>query len=249
MTGGTGLKPLSAKTIRTMTQLAKEFWLPLVVAIAWTVLSVWHEVVDTKSVVSSFGAAFFFVSWMTGQIFRVRKQAGVESSLLAVESRIQAVTEHLETQTKELLGHVTGGASFCYVQVGRQGGNSTLWLLIHGGGSTYPMYSVSATIVDVDSLSEDLRLGREFERNFDIGEVSPGVARTLDWFDLGYGSSRNFNVFLYARNGSSTQRVRFRRVSGEWRWATQVVNRRGDILHTQIDEDYPRNAGGAVDWD
>ncbi|MHC8349197.1 hypothetical protein ACYZT7_07385 [Pseudomonas sp. RT4P38] len=235
-----------------MTQLAKEFWLPFVIAVAWTMLALWDEVVDTKSVVGNFGSAFFFASWMTGQIFRVRKQAGVESSLLAVEGRIQAVTERLETQTKELVGHVTGGTSYCYVQVGHpnlQGGNLTRWILKHRGDTPFTMYAVSVSIVDLDSFHKNLMLGRKIEQNFNIGEFSLGTTEILfDRFDLGTGDARSFNVFLYARNGNLTQQVRFRRVNDEWRLATRVIHPQGEIIHTDVEEDFPRDATGDVDW-
>jgi hypothetical protein len=233
----------------TALRLLEEFSVPLIISIAWTTYVLWGKEVTVQSVGANFGGAFFFVSWMTGQFFRVRKQAGVENSLLAVERRIQAVTDRLEIQTKEFVGHVTGGSSYCYMQVGRQGGNSTIWFLIHGGGDPYPMYAVSARVVDLDTLKDDIAQGRMNDRTFNVGEVSPGIARPLEQFDLGPADSRSFNVFFTARNGFSTQVIRFRRVNGAWLCATQVENRLGIIVHSNIDNDYPRNEAGDVDWD
>lgn len=52
-------------------------------------------------IVSIFAPAFFFLSWMTGQFFRVKKQTGVSTSLTNIETRIEGLlTDITEQSTK-----------------------------------------------------------------------------------------------------------------------------------------------------
>ena len=60
---------------KTLKQMLREFWLPFVVAIVWTAYVIWTEPANLKTIITAFGPAFFLASWMTGQFFRVRKQA------------------------------------------------------------------------------------------------------------------------------------------------------------------------------
>lgn len=240
------MKLLSEKTKKTIVQLIKEFWIPFSVATAWTVSVLWGKSVDFQSVGTSFGPAFFFASWMTGQIFRVRKQSGVESSLLAVEARIHSVTERLESQTRQFLGHVTGGPGYCYIHVGRQNEDESLWLLVHEG--PYPMYSINVRIEDLDTPQDYFNSSQEDDRAFCVPELAPGQGRVLEYYNLGSGDARNFKVYMSARNGTLIQIIKFRRIDGTWTWATQVETPEG-IVHSQIGDHFPKDSYGSVDWE
>jgi len=218
---------------------------PCGAAAAWTIYVLWGKPLSVQSIGMNLGPAFFFASWMTGQIFRVRKQAGVESSLAAVEQRIQAVTERLEHQTEQLVGHVTGGASFCYVEVGRQGDDQSIWMLIQSG--PFPMYTMQVRIVDLDTFHNDPHTGRMSERYFAVDELPVGLAKTLDWHSLGPGDSRRFNIFMNARNGTIFQQILLRRINSDWLLATKIEVC-GKIVRQSVDDGFPRDAAGRVEW-
>jgi hypothetical protein len=233
---------------RTAVQLVKEFSLPLVVSVAWTAYVI--DEVTVQSIGANFGGAFFFVSWMTGQFFRVRKQAGVENSLSLVQDRIQLMTERLEHQTERLIGYVTGGDSFFYFRIIAHGDDSSTWLAVHGGGSEFPVYRAKATIVDLDIFDATVSHGRADEADtfVSVGDLLPRHSKIVLEHDLESGDSRSFNVFMTAGNGPVQQKIRLRRVGGIWAQATRVINDRG-VVHVKVDDDYPRDATGEVCWD
>lgn len=86
-------------------QLLREFWLPLLVAVGWTALNaidppsgqwMWMRYVNIGA------PTFFFMSWLTAQYFRIRKQQHVSTALESIEARVGRVTENLERQTEML---------------------------------------------------------------------------------------------------------------------------------------------------
>lgn len=244
---------ISKKTLR---QLVKEFWIPFLSAAGWTTYVVWGPEVTVKNVIASFGPSFFLASWMTGQFFRVRKQAGIEDSLTQVQKRIQLVTEHLEhqakhleRQTKQLIGYVTGGDSFVFFRVIVRGDNQSVWMASHGGDE-FPVYRAKARIVDLDVFDALVRCGRADEAStfISIGDLLPRTFNNEWEHDLGNGDSRSFNIFMTAGNGHIQQKIRFRRINDVWTQATRVINDNG-VVHIYADDEYPKDATGEICWD
>lgn len=102
-------------------QILKEFWLPLCLSALWVAYNLFGgngEAWDAKKVVNIFGPTFFFFSWLTGQFFRVKKQVKVENSLGSMEKRLERLFEELETKTRNMIDHVSGGNSFPWIQIG-----------------------------------------------------------------------------------------------------------------------------------
>lgn len=197
-----------------------------------------------QSIGANFGGAFFFASWMTGQFFRVRKQAGVESSLSMLESRVSHVVSQLETQTQELTSHMNGGNSFCAFSINLQGTDQSYWLAeIHG---KYPMYNVSARVIDLDlydeTSSEPQREGAE--TYIEIGDLSLNSAHISKLFELGNSGSRRFNVFILAKNGVIVQNIKYKLVDGEWTWATKVFDDSGELARQ--DHNFPPDDVGNI---
>jgi hypothetical protein len=80
---------------RTLKQLVKEFWIPFVIAGAWTSYVVGlSEKLTTY--ISCFAPSFFLASWITGQINRVRKEGRVKDSFDAIEQRLDLVVHALD---------------------------------------------------------------------------------------------------------------------------------------------------------
>lgn len=234
--------------MQTAKQILREFWLPLVAAITWTTYVLWGKPVDAKGVLSAFGPSFFLASWMTGQFFRIRKQEHVQSGLTSVETRLQNLVGDLESQTKEITHHTTGGDSFCYFGVGVSG-DTAAWTVVHQG--KYPLYNVAARIVDLSKFHAAMSSGNHFaaDTNIRVGDIAQSQAMAMFTMDLGTGDSRDFNIFFSARNGFFTQLLRFRRVEGQWISATSVTSmalaavERNPVLH-RIADGYPVDANG-----
>lgn len=243
-----GLGEMTTPNIRIARQVAREFWLPFLVAAGWTIYVLWAKTVDVKNVLSAFGPAFFLASWMTGQFFRIKKQEHVHSGLASVESRLHSLVEQLEDQAKEITYYTTGGDSFCYFGVGING-NIATWTVVHQG--KYPLYNVAARIVDLAMFDAAMKSGNPFaaDSNVRIGDLAQNQAGMLHSMDLGDGDSRDFNVFFSARNGFFTQLLRFRRVEGKWLSATTVTSMALAALGSnpvlrQVADGYPADPEG-----
>lgn len=235
-------------------QLLKEFWVPASVGVAWTLYSLSEQSFNKwtlLSFVNVFGPTFFFASWLVAQWYRVKKQQKVEDGLSGIQEKIQRMLEDLEAKTTDLAGHITGGDSVCYL-IGFPINSDLLGnlALIHHG--RHPLYRVKARIVDLE-LSDQFSgnptveniLRTEIHREF--GDLIPGHASMVDGaISLGTGDTRRFNIFFTARNGSFVQLLRFRRVNGAWLSATKVE--KGETRFEKIQEGFPRNTKGAIDW-
>lgn len=230
---------------KTVRQLLREFWLPFILAVAWTTYAFWNKEPSVPAVVGVLGPAFFLVSWMTGQFFRVRKQEGVQTSLGVLEQRLEAIVGQLEHATREITAYTIGGDSWCYFAISmRDGDDRSVWIAMHQG--TYPLYNVSAHIVDLAAFDVglkigDLSAGDSYEQ---IGDLIAHQARMVRTVDLGSGDARDFNVFFSARNGFFTQLIRLRQVGTRWSRATVVTANDGRTVLEEIDHDYPRDAAG-----
>jgi hypothetical protein len=91
--------------MKIIKQILKEFWIPLLGSIIWTVINYYNSekpVKDWTELVSIFAPAFFFLSWMTGHFFRVKKQTGVSENLknILVDITEQSAKMKLITDTQ-----------------------------------------------------------------------------------------------------------------------------------------------------
>lgn len=236
-------------------QLLKEFWAPILIGIGWTAYNLAEQPISQwsfRSFVNIFGPTFFFVSWLVSQWYRVRKQQKVEDGLVGIESHVKKMLFELEEKTNDLVGHITGGDSVCYL-IGSpvspdQLGNLAL---VHHG--KHPLYNVNARLVDLevfdqfkDNLTFENIQKAEIQRQF--GDLIPGHASMVGGaVSLGTGDTRRFNIFFTARNGSFVQLLRFRKINGSWVSAVKVE--KGETRFEKIGDGYPRNAVGEVDWD
>ena len=236
-------------------QIVKEFWMPLLIGIAWTAYNLSEQATGQwsfRAFVNIFGPTFFFVSWLASQWYRVRKQQKVEEGLIGIEAHVKQMLGDLEDKTNDLVGHITGGDSVCYL-IGSpvlpdQLGNM---MLVHHG--KHPLYNVNARLVDLElfdqyigNLTFENIKKTEIYRQF--GDLIPDHASMVGGaIALGTANTRRFNIFFTARNGSFVQLLRFRKVNGSWLSATKVE--KGETRFEQVQEGFPRNKFGQVDWD
>lgn len=223
----------------TFKQLFIEFWVPVVGAVVWTFLhwysgtgatSGWQK--TTLGLVGAFAPAFFFFSFLTGQWFRVRKQQKVEGGLVSVETRLQGLLNTLEERTSELTGHLTGGDSYCYFQpiIGAEG---ILNLMAINGGR-FRLEEIHARIVDIDLMTHLIDTSQHplaGDQYINIGSLGPSRCTYFQAIKVFNGAdSVRLNVFFNARNGNSTQSLRFVKVDGNWHSASRITTANGEVI-------------------
>lgn len=244
-------------------QLAKEFWLPLVLSIGWVAYNVsasGEEVTwEINKLVNIFGPTFFLLSWLVGQFFRVRKQVRVEDGIGNVENRINHLLNELETRTNDTIAHVTGGDSFAYFSIGSVNPQNCEGMLTAVHMGEHPIYDVNARIVDLNKFEEvkanfSLASMQYTDTVVSVGNMIPSHAQMVSRWKLHGTDAQSYNVFITARNGGFTQLLRLKKVGGEWLTATKVVDSRDmqasaeRVLFEQIHDSFPRNEEGLVEW-
>jgi hypothetical protein len=140
-------------------QLLKEFWIPFLIASCWTFYNLYSN--STKptflNILSSFSPAFFFLSWLLAQYWRVKKQIGVEAGFSTVEKNLINLSQELETKTTNLIKHITGGDSFFYYVVHKQITPDTYSLLCNFQGD-FTLLGNRITFLTKDSNAKDHEL-------------------------------------------------------------------------------------------
>jgi hypothetical protein len=168
-------------------------------------------------------------------------------------TKLEITVKEKEEKIKELnnyiLSTITGGNSFCrlgLVSINSRINSASLVAIPKG---EYPLYDVSFKIFDVEEF-EKITSEQPAKTSLDyyVGNIAPGITQKIGDINLGYGNEKKYNVFIFARNGSYTQWIRLKRIGGEWVMATKVA--RGDsILYQKIDDRYPQDRFGNINWD
>ena len=231
---------------KILIQLSKEFFLPFFCALFWTSYSAKEiSFSNAKDLGGTFSGSFFFISWLFSQWHRVSKQQKVEAGLTGIEINIRSMLKELDEKTADLIGYITGGDSLCHFMVSNPIQNNIGSLVaIHEG--RHPLSDVQASIVDLDD-SRGVIVSRI---NIHVGDLIPAHAKMLpNTLNLGSGDSRRFNIFFTGKNGGFTQLFRFRRVGENWTYATKVGGKNNTNSFEKVDDSFPRNQDGSVDWD
>ncbi len=241
----------------TVKQLAKEFFVPFLVAGIWTAYN-WFDSADgdrtVKSSINVFGPAFFLASWGISQWFRVKKQQKIDSGLEKIETAVAQALSNIQETTSDVIGNVTGGESACYLAASKPEENTLrMMCVVHHG--KHPLYEVHMRIFDCDMAAErmrnnePIRMGDLSENNVQVGPLAVGMAKIIPTeINLGDAKSRRFNIFFSARNGTFTQLLRWRKVEDGWMCASQLW-RDEQVLYERIDPGFPLNAEGQVEWE
>jgi hypothetical protein len=148
------------------------------------------------------------------------------------------------------LDTLTGADSFCYL--GFTTGQQYL-PFVHIG--KFPLYEVSARIVDLDQ-SGRIKQGNLMGVTVSVGDMIRGHA-SIQPLPNGLGSSPDYfnaNVFFNARNGDWMELLREQRVNGKLVRAMRVVGRFTSLkkekpLCETIDPEFPREPNGDIDSD
>jgi cell division protein FtsB len=189
------------------------------------------------------------------------ENAELNTRLVDKTEEISKVNAKLAEQAHHIADAVTGGDSFCYFSIAASGDQLPFVMLVHEGD--HPLFQVQARIVDLDKFSQRKSqnystLSDAFSDKDLVGkmlrfeELDPGRSVTLGSVLRVTGETARFNIFFSARSGTFTQSLRLRRVGRAWVYATKVTRRNSANARTtifeKIDERYPRNSEGEVDW-
>ncbi|MES2581339.1 MAG: hypothetical protein V4627_01370 [Pseudomonadota bacterium] len=247
-------------------QLFSELRWPLAIAFFWTTynyLDLPGPQQAIRSIVNVFAPAFFLLCWASSQWLRVKKHQKIDSDFESIDSKIEKMLGQIEHRTNEVISSVTGGDSACYLAAPTT--SSETWSdlsVVHIG--RYPLYQLSLRAVDLDILDE-MRSREEDSSLIDrsqvwqryVGDVPAGFITSLNVClrldsaglikRLEPDEFRRFNVYFYARNGSYSQLLRFKNVSGKWLLATKLL-RDEVVLYENVDDGYPVGVSGQVDW-
>lgn len=240
--------------MKVVLQILKEFWISFLAALIWSIVNLYSKGNESWTFVkfiNIFGPTFFLVSWMTGQYFRVTRQTKVDENLNAIEQRSKALLDTLEVRTVALLGQISGGDSFCYISVSESITQPHQAVIFHKG--IHPLYDLTVRIVDLDvfnAVVDDPNYSinkHMYEKVISIGTLLPSHMFFLEGdFLLGDSESRSFNIFWSARNGFFSQLLRCKKIDGTWFYATKVE--RNGVLLESINDSYPKNSAGVVEW-
>jgi hypothetical protein len=204
-----------------------------------------------------------------------RSEAAMAGQLSALATnsteiaRLQASNNELQGRLLELsklnaslaeqgIATTTGGDSFCWMTINFQFGRP---IPTFGHCGRYPLYQVWARIVDLNKMRKNTTSGASLKDdiNVHVGDLSVGGASFNENVVISFSDSvaQNFNVFFAARNGWWCELLRLRKVNEHWASALQVSitpsadgSQPGKVAaFEKIDNDYPRNADGSVEWD
>lgn len=237
--------------MKTFKQLIIEFWLPFSVAFIWTFINFYNEHYSTLSfikIINIFGPSFFLASWLSGQYFRVTRQAKVESNFEKIESRANKILTSLEQRTAAIFNQISGGNSFCFASFSKNYLDENYLSISHQG--SYPLYDLTIRVVDLDKFnlhSGNPLQAQDFEQTFSVGTLLPNQINNLCKLTISeQETSKNFNIFFSARNGMFHEQLRLKKINHEWVSALKVD--RDKTLLEAVSDKYPRNDDGQVEW-
>lgn len=184
---------------------------------------------------------FLFVS-----LFAVLGVIGVRLVIQQSDDTAQAERRLRETLTG-IAEEVTGGDSFCYVEIRQWSGvnDSVRAVLLQKG--RYPLSNVDIRIVQIEDFVKHLQTGSlsQIERYFSVPFVRRGsfLKPLTDYQVRSDEQSRAFNIFMVARNGVFTESIRLRRINGSWSTAKIVdasyYNGIAGIVLEEMDNNFP----------
>ena len=217
-------------------QLIREFIFPLLLSIAWVAFNIFgsDDEWNIQRSVNVFGPTFFLLSWMTGQIFRIRKQIGVESNFESLHEKMLNLVDEIRAQTEDVSNYVTGGNSFAFLfpmLYGFPPMKDSLVLVLDTSGK-YPIYGLRAKIACINSDYPEMDL------NIGDTKFKTTSAYHVQNIDMQNADEYKFRIWLTARNGAFWQLLWLKKNEGIWSHALQI-KKDNTILYTEINEMFP----------
>ena len=208
-----------------------------------------------REILAQYAPAFVIVVGtlitIIGTFWAAVRQTNNNRVLMQKNERIRELSEKVSET-------MTGGDSFCYLQLLRLDGEPSLFqaALTHSG--KYPLYDVSLTIIDPDEPYRvvegklDWNDVMKKQHVFRVGNLSPKQTTIVQGLALPQRDVIRLNILISARNGFISERLRFVQQGNMWvqaLTATTAGNMNTPrVLIEKIDDAFPRNAEGQVEW-
>jgi hypothetical protein len=217
--------------METGKRLLKEFWLPMVLALAWTSYNRYTSANpwSLKDGVNVFAPTFFLVSWIVGQVFRVRKQAAVEQKF------------------DQIINTITGGDTYPLVAVirretSRAGATYPSGLLLSPRGD-HSLYDLTTIVTNIDRLQTLHAAAQpysmdQYRQQFQLGTLGRAYEQRLSILEPASHDKYSFHIQSFARNGRFDQRLLLRKVNGSW-FEAHRVNRNGEKVDEYVQTGFP----------
>lgn len=178
--------------------------------------------------------------------------------------QLVAKSAKIEELNAFILSSMTGGDSFCYLELTAFGPSAAVPIVAAEG--EHPLYDVSVRIADLRKFEQERESSEKWSyeklmfmyRVLQVGNLRPPMARTFDPVPIPPGTDTiRYNVFITARNGSFTEFLRLKRVGTEWKRAMRVEKdclprekcQKRILLKEHVDKDYPLGKNGKVEWE
>lgn len=181
--------------------------------------------------------------WIAG-VFAAAAALWSDEQNAASTKLLRRQSEKIEELSTRNASLVTGGDSFCYLDIAGLDDQTNIGAFVVVQQGDYPLFDVSARIVDLQLFSQITEYTNKSvlstEQLMEIGNLAAGSA-SLDFeklFNLGSSGARDFNIFFSARNGFFTQEVHFLKRDGHWLRRISVT-RDGRTIFESEDPDFP----------
>jgi hypothetical protein len=174
--------------------------------------------------------------------------------------QVASTTDRNLKTSKEIWSATTGGDSFpVVIALPYPGPEQDFTVSVDG---KYALRDIQIQIVDTDAMNNGLRtLTRQptpsevysfGRRDFPIGDLSVKQTRVILYAQTTFPIKSHYQIFSSALNGSWLEELRITRLdNGEIVSATRVFANGWENDHpvfVKVDEHYPRNTDGSVNW-
>jgi len=199
----------------------------------FAILGMWAEHHDTKKLIKSFPFwGVILTTLLSGLLLFIETNKAAQDAIDA-SVRLAKTAEQQESMLKNL----TGGDSFCYIDLIVD--TNVARVMLHRQGKE-PLYNVTFRMWDINkSLSED-----EVKQGYDtwtkgdyfkeVGDIPPNTTIRLDVVHLPNPDKNDFGVEINARNGWVQEVIKLRRINGVWKQAYKVTRQRDEKTITLL---------------
>lgn len=192
------------------------------------------------------------------------------------DSELRQKNDEIAKLNHKIANSITGGESFCYLELLRIQDLSEKRMLSVAHQGNYPVYDVEMSIMDKVKYKK-LTLGKtksgyatldilkaqsDASIHFELGNLPPNSTKPLRnesgnmFIDLSNLDHVEFQVTINTRNGFIYQNLILKKINGDWKKASRVLGhpdrfddkRLDRSLLIDIEDGFPLNEDGEVNW-
>lgn len=154
----------------------------------------------------------------------------------------------LLNQQRITIANITGGTSFCYIELAL--GTNSAQIIVTPRGSS-PLYDVGFRLWEPTNYSgikpEEFAQAQKKDYYRDVGNVIQNEVVVLDTIPLPDSDTHEFAAEIRARNGRVSETIKLIRIQGQWFAAYRVTRQQGNRTITLVSNINPAFKG-KVQW-